>query len=127
MHDTATQALDTDIFDSWLSSVGDASDNKKLIDLVTMLYKSWSFSTVFLCFCILAVSFLAPSNKPLVFFVQVLVCLSLFCLNRYFDAWHQASLHRKSIYFLLVLNLVALGANIFDLFLRTQKSVEKRM
>ncbi len=116
----------SDLFHTWISSLGSRADNEKLVSLLVMLYRSWAHSASVLCFFILAVSFLVPKNRPLVITVQVICCLSLISLERYTSEWHSDSQHRVSIIFLLGLNLIALCVNMLDYYIYKRKIASKK-
>mmetsp|Transcript_25502 Transcript_25502/g.39988 ORF Transcript_25502/g.39988 Transcript_25502/m.39988 type:complete len:188 (-) Transcript_25502:577-1140(-) len=56
--------------DEWMQTVGGPEDNPKIRQLIGMLYISCAASCALTCCTILAVSFFAPRNRPLVFTMQ---------------------------------------------------------
>ena len=108
--------------DRWIYSIESRDEGgQQLTRLLILLYRSWAYSVSFCSCFILLVSFFAPTNRPLVLSVQVLVCSALYSLERYSSQWHNDSRHRPTILWALVLNIIALMTNVVDFYLRRRQ------
>jgi hypothetical protein len=125
-HSAGTEISSSDSLQSWISTLGGRTDNEKLVSLLLMLYRSWAYAIAVLSCFILAVSFLAAKNRPLVITVQIICCFALISLERYISSWHSKSQHKLTIAFLLGLNMIALGVNILDYYIYKQKFATKK-
>mmetsp|Transcript_63117 Transcript_63117/g.148683 ORF Transcript_63117/g.148683 Transcript_63117/m.148683 type:complete len:233 (+) Transcript_63117:282-980(+) len=104
-------------FDEWIKTVGGVEHNERVQLLVKMLYMTCAGTCCLLCFCVLAISFFAPQNRPLVLTTQVAMCLGLSELGRYLAYFYEDSRHAPTCAFLLLVNWGALFAQCLDILL----------
>mmetsp|Transcript_25503 Transcript_25503/g.39990 ORF Transcript_25503/g.39990 Transcript_25503/m.39990 type:complete len:171 (-) Transcript_25503:271-783(-) len=111
--------------DEWMQTVGGPEDNPKIRQLIGMLYISCAASCALTCCTILAVSFFAPRNRPLVFTMQGILVSGLYHVGWYFANFHHGSRHAKTVAVLFLANTVGIGVHILDTFLARSRKREQ--
>ncbi|KAJ1495981.1 hypothetical protein T484DRAFT_2941706 [Baffinella frigidus] len=108
----AQHSQDGSDLDSWIQgacsggSDGGAAGARVAL-LVRILYQTVAGCSAALALLVLAVSFLAPRIRPLVFAVQITLCGAFGVLSAHLLAFHPESRHLKSSGLALLLNFAA--------------------